>query len=116
MNFLVGFFIKGFVFHELRPNMRAAATAVTAYAFCIGVSMFGAYFLVGVHMAFFAFTTIAVAYLAPAFFHFIWLYYQFNMAWTYTDEDEEAELAQIAAQSPENRKVATLRRNESPED
>lgn len=107
MNFLVGFGAKGFFFRTMLPKARAIYTAILSYFICLGASALGGYLALGPGGAIFGFTTVAWLYAIPAFLHFLLLYYQFNMDWSVTDEDEDEQLAKDQALAA--RQVASIK-------
>ena len=107
MNFLVGYGAKGYFFRTMLPKPRAIYTALLSYFVCVGASAFGGYLVLGPGGAIIGFTTVALLYAIPALLHFLLLYYQFNMDWTVTDEEEAEQLAQEEAKA--SRRVATIK-------
>lgn len=108
MNFLAGFFLKGIAFREFRPLPRAALTALASWFFCAGVAGMSGYYIFGVGIAALAASSIFIAYIIPAFAHFLILYHQMNMAWSYTDDDEAQELAALEAKDRNGRQTARI--------
>ena len=108
MNFLVGFFLKGIVFREFKPLPRAALTALASWFFCVGIAGFFAYYLLGTGIAALTASSILIAYIIPAFIHFLVLYYQMNMAWSYTDAEEAEDLAALEAKDRSQRENARI--------
>ena len=106
MNFLVGYGLKGYFFTDMLPRARAIFTALLSYLACLGAAAFGGYLVLGNIAAVIAFTSVAWLYAIPALIHFLLLYYQFNMDWSVTDEEEAEQSAQEEALK--SRKVATI--------
>ncbi len=113
MNFLVGFGAKAYFFRTMLPKSRAIYTAILSYFVCLGASAFGGYLALGPGGAIFGFTTVALLYAIPAFLHFLLLYYQFNLDWTVTDEEEAEQMAQKEALA--SRQVASIKIGEEAE-
>ena len=97
MNFLVGYGAKAYFFRNMLPKSRAIYTSILSYFVCLGASALGGYLALGPGGAIFGFTTVAFLYAIPAFLHFLLLYYQFNMDWSVTDEEEAEQLARDEA-------------------
>ena len=106
MNFLAGYGLKGFFFTNMLPQPRAIYTALLSYLICMGAAAFGGYIVLGTFSALFAFSFVAFLYAVPAFIHYMVLYYQFNLDWTVTDEEEQAIFDEQQALA--TRKIATI--------
>ena len=113
MNFLVGYGLKGFFFGDMLPKARAFYTAILSYFVCLGAAAFGGYLVMGNVAALLVFSWIALLYAVPAFFHYLLLFYQFNMDWTDTDEEEAEALALEEAKA--SRRIASIKVQEDPE-
>ena len=107
MNFLAGYGLKGFFFTNMLPQARAIYTALLSYFICMGAAAFGGYIVLGTLSALLAFSFVAFLYAIPAFLHYMLLYYQFNLDWTVTDEEEQAALDEQEAIA--TRKIATIK-------
>ncbi|APG62274.1 hypothetical protein LPB140_05050 [Sphingorhabdus lutea] len=103
MNFVIGFAVKAYAFHNDKPLKRAILTALMSMAICIAIAIFISMKFNDIYSTGALLIGLLAAYTLPALVHFFILYYQFQMAWRHSDEDDIVENPHL-----EERKIATL--------